>query len=89
MIVEDSGSSAIVNEPDEGVPYGIDFSRLIEFKATPEDFDRNMKTQGIWTYDDVRANPNGVRNAIRDVYGVDLVAVLNAVRKLENDGGTT
>lgn len=85
MVLDDQESVAVVDNPSAGIPYGVEFWRLVEMAATPQDLDRELKRRGIWTAEDLRAHPNVVLSALQDVYGVDLAALYQAVSRLEND----
>lgn len=80
-----SGQTAEVEDPRNGFPYGVEFWRLVEMKATSKDFDRELKQRGIWTIADVRARPNEVIGALVATYGVDLSALLQALDKYEKE----
>ncbi|HUW94629.1 MAG TPA: hypothetical protein VMW58_02485 [Anaerolineae bacterium] len=78
------GKSAVVTNPSAGIPYGLDWSRMVTLSATPRDVDRELKNAGIWTAEDLRENPNGARAALQSVYGFDMAALLMAVKEYEN-----
>lgn len=80
-----SGQKAEVENPRDGFPYGVEFWRLVEMKASSKDFDRELKERGIWTTADVRARPNEVIGALVATYGVDLSALLQALDKYEKE----
>lgn len=82
MIVSEDGKEAIVTEPKAGIPYGVEWSRLVTFHATPQEFERQLKMQGIWTVADLREHPDGVRSALQATYGIDATALGRAVRDL-------
>jgi len=84
MIAEDSGASAIVDNPAAGIPYGVDFARLIVLSTTPEDIDREFKRRGIWTIADLRARPQEAVSAIQAAYQMDLGRVLQAAKAYED-----
>lgn len=86
MIREDKGETALVDRPDAGVPYGVEFWRLFRLnKVTPQDVDKALKRRGIWTIADLRADPNAALAAIQSVYGFNLSALLLAADKYEKD----
>ena len=84
MIVEEAGTSAVVDKPDAGIPYGVDFSHLIVLSTTPEDIDREFKRRGIWTIADLRARPQEAVSAIQAAYRLDLGRVLQAAKAYED-----
>jgi len=73
----------LVINPGAGVPYGLDFSRLVTLQATADDLDRELKRRNIWTVEDVRARSNEIRGALQAAYGVDLAAFMLAIRSFE------
>ena len=84
MIVEESGTTAIIDNPAAGIPYGVDFTRLIVLSTTPEDIDREFKRRGIWTIADLRARPQEAVGAIQAAYRLDLGRVLQAAKAYED-----
>lgn len=88
MIVEQvDAATALVQAPDEGVPYGEDWAALLEVnRVTPAAIDRELKRKGIWTLDDLRGNPSLVRKVLIGVYGLDVAAILS--RAAQINGGT-
>jgi hypothetical protein len=87
MIAEKSenGKTATVKNPIAGIPYGMDWSPLISINATPRDFDRELKRVGIWTVQDLHDRPNEARSALQSVYGMDMAALLMAVKAYESE----
>lgn len=86
MVVQDHGDTADVDEPNAGIPYGVEFWRLLQpEKVTAKDLDKELKRRGIWTVADLRANPNVALSAIATVYGINLSALLQAADKYEKD----
>jgi uncharacterized protein YpuA (DUF1002 family) len=53
----------------KGIPFGIDWSDIDIPKVTPQMLTQALRTRGIWSAADVRANPQAVRNAISQVQG--------------------
>lgn len=82
------GRRAEVVDPSDGFPYGVEFWRLVKMKATPKDFDRELKTRGIWTVADVRNRPQEVVGALAATYGIDLAALMVALDRYEKDLST-
>lgn len=78
-----TGRQAEVDDPSYGIPYGVEFWRLVKLKASPKDLDRELKNRGIWTAADVRTRPNEVIGALIATYGVDLTALLQALDEYE------
>lgn len=83
MIESEEGHYAWVYNPGMGIPFGIDWERIISFVATPADLDRELKRQGIWTAEDLRMNPDAALGAIKSALGLDLAALRNAAREYE------
>ena len=83
--VKESGPSPLVDRPERGTPYGVDFSRLVTLSATSHDLDLALKRRGIWTLDDLRKNPQDVLGALQDAYGIDLAGLLNAAKLYEQE----
>lgn len=84
IVSEDPPSrSMVVKNPGAGIPYGMDWTPLISISATPEDFDRELKRVGIWTVQDLYDKPNEARSALQSVYGMDMAALLMAVKAYE------
>ena len=88
MVVENrpTGKTTTVKNPMAGVPYGMDWTPLIQTNATPQDFDRELKRVGIWTVQDLYDRPNEARSALQSVYGMDMAALLMAVKAYESSG---
>lgn len=73
-----------VEHPEHGVPYGLDFSRMIQLETvTPRDIMRELRKVGIWTVADLRDNPNLAVGAITSAYGMTLSTILQAVERSE------
>jgi len=53
----------------KGIPFGIDWSDINMPAVTPQMLNQELRSRGIWTADDVRSNPQAVRNAISKVQG--------------------
>jgi len=79
-----SGTTGLVEQPDVAVPYtGAPWRELASMTATPIDLERELRRRGIWTIEDLRANPNIAQAAIQSVYGYDLAALLNNAARHE------
>ena len=86
MIIEETGPKmAIVDRPEAGVPYGMDFARVVNPSVTPEEIDRCLKRVGIWTIDDLRNNPQAVMGALKQAYGLDFAQLMLAAKEYEQD----
>ena len=82
------GDKVVARNPEQGIPYGVEVWRLIEMKATPQDFDRELKARGIWTITDLRARPQEVVGALVATYGVDLGTLYQALGRYEKSLAT-
>ena len=82
MIVSENGDEAIVDSPEAGIPYGMEWSKMIELNATSKDLEANLRKQGIWTVADLREHPEGVRSALQATYGIDAATLHRVVRDL-------
>lgn len=86
MLRKDNGETAQVEKPDAGVPYGVEFWRLIKLnKVSPQELDRELKRRGVWTIADLRANPNVAVAAIQSLFGLNVSALLTAADKYEQE----
>lgn len=87
LTLDRDGRGAECEHPEWGIPYGEDFSALVNPAATGESIDRELKRAGIWTVEDLLANPNGAAGALQRAYGVDLAALLGAARAIQKGRG--
>ena len=83
MIVSRADGVATVNDPGAGAPYGVEWRRLIELQATPEEVEQELYKRGIWTLADLRTKPGDVVAAIQAVYGLTRGALLLAAERYE------
>lgn len=84
-MVWESGPLPRVDRPERGVPYGMDFSRMITLSADSKTFDNALKRRGIWTIADLRTRPQEALGALHEAYGVDLAALLHAAKIHEEE----
>lgn len=80
--VDEKNGKAMVESPKAGIPYGVEWSRIVELNVSPEEMEKNLKAQGIWTVADLRNNPDGARAALQATYGIDLGALFRATKEL-------
>jgi len=73
-------------ELKRGIPYGEPWEELIELKATPEILAAELRRRGIWTVEDLQANPEIARGAIMDAYGCELGHLMRAVKERREEG---
>ena len=57
-----------------GMPWGVPWEE-VELKASSDTLAAGLRRRGIWTANDLRANPGGALAAIQSAYGVDLTAL--------------
>jgi hypothetical protein len=84
-LVEHEGERRLVpvgkrNDPEAfqyGMPWGVPWEE-VELRADPGKLAAQLRRCGIWTAEDLRANPQAALGAIQCAYGVDL----SALRKL-------
>ena len=57
-----------------GMPWGVPWEE-VELVARPDLLAVQLRRRGIWTANDLRANPGGALAAIQSAYGVDLTAL--------------
>ena len=81
-----SGNEGNVLDPDMSVPYGIPWREFISINATPVGIEDELYRRGIWTIEELRADPKSAQAAIQAVYGMDLSALLNEMSRYEKEG---
>lgn len=77
------GQEHRVERPSAGVPYGHNFAKMLTPSVTSDAIDAELKKRGIWTIEDLRANPNSALGALHSAYGVDLAALFQAAATFE------
>lgn len=63
---------------DLAVPYGEPWEDKIKVTVTPRAIARAMRQAGLWTNDDLLANPLALREAFSRVFGSDMAALLRS-----------
>lgn len=81
-VVQD-GELFVVDKPSAGIPYGQNFAKLLTPSVTPDAIDAELKRRGIWTIQDLRANPNSALGALQAAYGIDLAQLFQAAAAFE------
>lgn len=71
------------DDPNVGMPYGIDLLPLITISVSPEDIIRVLHNAGIWTVDEILDNPKVVQGAINTAYGAVLGDLLANVMNVK------
>lgn len=93
-MVEENGYRYIVPVEEQGnleavlrgIPYGLPWEEIIEgvgLRATPQSIAAALRQRGIYTAQDLRANIAAAQGAIMSAYGLDLSALLIAVKQYE------
>jgi len=73
-----------VKNPERAAPYGVDFAKHIKRIPKAADFARALNNVGIWTYEDLEANPSKATGVILQVYGPVLNQILTGIKGEEN-----
>ena len=64
-----------------GMPYGEPWEHMVMMRLiTPQMYANALRKRGIWTVEDLQANPSKAMSAIQEVHGVELSHLLTAVR---------
>lgn len=85
MIELIEGQSAQVNSPEAGIPYGQDWSELIEQSITPEMVENSLRRSGIWTLEDLQSRSQEVHGAVIATAGAVLQELLSNVKLLRSN----
>lgn len=85
MIELIEGQSAQINNPEMGIPYGQNWSELIEQSITPEMVENSLRKSGIWTMEDLQSRPNEVHGAVIATAGAVLQGLLSNVKILRSN----
>ena len=85
MIELIEGQSAQVNNPEMGIPYGQDWSELIEQSITPAMVANSLRRSGIWTLEDLLSRPNEVHGAVIATAGAVLQELLSNVKSINKE----
>lgn len=89
MITAVEGQSLLIDNPEAGIPYGLDWAALINQAITPDMIGNSLRQSGIWTVEDLTSKPNEVHGAILAVAGVVLQGLLVNVKQLRSlDNGS-
>lgn len=59
-----------VKEPAQGIAYGVDFAEAIRGKVSPKEIHTALNKAGVWTWEDVLAQPATVVAVVTDATGV-------------------
>lgn len=84
MVVTKTDNVAAVTSPGAGVPYGVEWHRLIELgNVTPRKLEEELHRRGIWTIADLRNSPQEVVGAIQSTYAFARAQLLQAAERYE------
>lgn len=61
------GSEVFCDNPEQGIPYGVPWSLVVDREVDVELFEAEMHKQGIWTIEDFERNPQKVSGCLRKV----------------------
>ena len=64
----------------KGVPYGLAWDKVELPEITGEEISAELHKHNIWTAEEYRRNPNGVRAAINHLYGKPLAILTEFIR---------
>lgn len=80
---ERSGKTAIVDKPEQGIPYGVDFDHLLTPSVSSHDISRELHRRGLWTASDLQKNPQLIVGALQAAYAIDLAQIIAVARQYE------
>lgn len=87
------GSELVVEDVEEGYPYGVDWESLIHTKIGPKGIADLLRKRGIWTMEDYANNTAVVTSVFNEASSANLQgfkeAVLRQGRDTNNDGSRT
>lgn len=86
LVIADDGQTAECADPAIGIPYGDDFAGAIEISVTAESVGRALKIAGLWTWGDIRLNPQTSISVILAAFGPIVSQLLNQATKEPNNG---
>lgn len=69
---------ALEDDLTAGIRVSVDWRRVVKLEATPEKIAVALYDAGIYTFEDLKRNPNGAIGAIQRAYGFDYAALLLA-----------
>jgi len=82
LVVHEGENSFIKTEDFEmGMSYGLPLEDLIQdVTVKAKDLIDNLHSTGLWTYEDLMANPNGIISSIMATAGTNLSSILQAIK---------
>lgn len=85
MVIEDAGRQLTIRHPEGGIPYGVDWSVLISGYISTDEIETRLKQSGLWTVEDLQAQPNVALGVIRAVASDVLQELLTNGRALQKE----
>ena len=83
MIVSSDGHTAVVKNPKSGIPYGMEWRRMVDILPTPEQVEIELKKRGIWTMTDLRQRSAEIVAAIQSACSLSRAGILQAAERYE------
>lgn len=83
MVENRSGKTGQVAKPEQGYPYGVDFSYALIPSVTSRDICRELRKRGLWTAEDLQKNPELIKGALQAAYGTDLSQIIAIAKQYE------
>lgn len=77
-LVQEDGK-LFVNNPEEGIPYGVYWEEFIS-NLDPVEIAQLLRQKGIWTYEDYASSTSTVNSVFREVATQNLQRFQEAVR---------
>lgn len=68
-----------------GVPYGLDWGKIITLQASVEKLTEALHRAGIWTPEDLIVNQQAAYGCLQSVYGLDLAGLIRAADKARKE----
>lgn len=78
-VIQDN--QVLKSDLEMGIPYGIEWSKVIELSASSEDLQQELYRVGIWTADDAINNADRLRGALQKVYSVDIGTIMKLAKE--------
>lgn len=78
-----AGNVGTMENPEQGIPYGVDITHVLHPSVTAHDISRELRKRGLWTASDMQRNPQQIMGALQQAYGVDFAQVVAIARQYE------
>lgn len=85
MITTEGDASVEVESPETGIPYGVTWSRLISANIDLKQLEAKLRNAGIWTVEDLQANPKKALGVLQLFAGDKLSELLASSRAYQKD----